>query len=105
MTRLEGNRKVRINRSVAKSLADQPIAAAGTVVWLPGFGEVQVFRVVAPVTPRTGGDTTHWATNDLVMDEPARLMFAELSWSIEEYHRGLKQFTGVERCHVRAAPY
>jgi hypothetical protein len=97
VTRLKGNRQVRIDHGEAAALESQPITAAGTVVWLPGYGEVKVFRVVAP-----DGDTTHWATNDLGMGEPTRLMFGELSWSIEEYHRGLKQFTGVERCQVRA---
>jgi len=96
VTRLKSNRKVRIERGEARALDAQPIAASGTVVWVPGFGEVRVFRVVAP-----NGDTTHWATNDLGLDEMTRLMFAELSWSIEEYHRGLKQFTGVERCQAR----
>lgn len=96
LTRFKANRKVRIERGEAKALGDQPIRASGTVVWLPGFGEVRVFRVVAP-----NGDTTHWATNDLGMDELGRLAFAELSWSIEEFHRGVKQFTGVERCQVR----
>jgi len=96
VTRLKANRKVRIDRGEAKALAEQLIAATGTVVWLPEYGEVRVFRVVAP-----DGDTAHWATNDLGLDEAARLMFAELSWSIEEYHRGLKQFTGVARCQVR----
>jgi DDE superfamily endonuclease len=97
VTRFKGNRKVRINHGEALALDQQAIAASGTVVWLPGYGEVQVFRVVAP-----NGDTTHWATNDLGMDEPTRLVFGELAWSIEEYHRGLKQFTGIERCQVRA---
>jgi hypothetical protein len=96
VTRLKANRKVRIDRGEARALADQPIAASGTAVWLPGYGAVRVFRVVAP-----DGDTAHWATNDLGMGEAVRLMFAELSWSIEEYHRGLKQFTGVARCQVR----
>ena len=97
VTRFKGNRKVRIAHGEAISLSEQPVAVAGTVVWLPGYGEVRVFRVVAP-----NGDTTHWATNDLGLDESGRLVFAELAWSIEEYHRGLKQFTGVERCQVRA---
>ena len=35
--------------------------------------------------------------------ETGRLVFAELSWSTEEYHRDLKQFTGVERCQIRSA--
>jgi len=98
VTRFKGNRKVRIAHGEAMALDRQPVAGSGTVVWVPGYGEVKVFRVVAP-----DGDTTHWATNDLGMDEPTRLMFGELSWGIEEYHRGLKQFTGVERCQVRAA--
>lgn len=98
VTRFKGNRKVRLDHGEAKALAEQPIAATGTVVWLPGYGEVKVFRTVAP-----NGDATHWATNDLGLDETGRLVFAELSWSIEEYHRGLKQFTGVERSQIRSA--
>ena len=97
VTRLPSNRKVRIDRGPAVGVSDQPIAAAGTEVWLPEFGLVRVFRIVAP-----NGDTTHWATNELGMAEDTRRMFAELSWGIEEYHRGLKQFTGVERCQARA---
>ena len=97
VTRFKGNRKVRVDRGAAAALAGQPVAPSGTVVWLPGYGEVKVFRVVAP-----NGDTAHRATNDLGLDDVGRLAFAELSWSVEEYHRGLKQFTGVERCQVRA---
>ena len=98
VTRFKGNRKVRIDHGEAMALAEQPVAASGTVVWLPGFGEVRVFRVVAP-----NGDTTHWVTNELAMEPMRQQMFAEWSWSIEEYHRGLKQFTGVEKCQVRSA--
>ena len=31
-----------------------------------------------------------------------RLKWAEWSWTIEAYHRGLKQFCGVEKCQARA---
>ena len=98
VTRLPSDRKVRIDHGPAVAVSAQPIEASGTEVWLPEFGLVRVFRVVAP-----NGDTTHWATNHLGMAEDTRRMFAELSWGIEEYHRGLKQFTGVERCQARAA--
>ena len=98
VTRLKANRMVRIDRGEAKAVSDQPIAATGTTVWLPAFGLVRVFRVVAP-----NGDTTHWVTNELEMEPMRQQMFAEWSWSIEEYHRGLKQFTGVEKCQVRSA--
>jgi putative transposase len=32
-----------------------------------------------------------------------REQWADQVWTIAEYHRGLKQFCGVERCQVRAA--
>lgn len=98
LTRLKANRLVRLNRGEAQAVGDQAIAASGTVGWLPGFGEVKLFRIVAP-----NGDTTHWATNDLGMTDLGRVALAELSWGIEEYHRGLKQFTGAERCQAQAA--
>ena len=37
------------------------------------------------------------------MNELFRLKYAELSWVIEQYHRGIKQFVGVERCFARKA--
>lgn len=37
------------------------------------------------------------------MDDLQRLQFADLSWNIEEYHRGVKQYCGVERSQVRPA--
>lgn len=98
LTRFKANRKVRRHQGPALPLEQLPLGAAGTVVWLPGFGEIKVFRVVA-----TNGDTEYWATNDLAMDELGRRQRAELSGGIEEYHRGLKQYGGVERCPVRYA--
>ncbi len=32
-----------------------------------------------------------------------RVRFAGYAWTIEHYHRGVKQFCGVERAQVRAA--
>ncbi|CAK8723933.1 Transposase [Candidatus Electronema aureum] len=31
-----------------------------------------------------------------------RLKYAELFWMIETYHRGVKQFCGIERCQARS---
>ena len=47
------------------------------------------------------GETEHWATNDLGMDEWARLKYADLIWSIEVYHRTLKGGCHVEHAMVR----
>lgn len=98
LTRLKVNRLVSLDRGGHRPVSDLLIAAAGTVVHLQGFGLVKVFRIVAP-----DGDTQHWATNDLRMDELVRLGFAEQSWAIEDYHRGLKQHCGAEKAQVRAA--
>ena len=51
------------------------LQGGGTDAWLPAFGVVRVFRVVAP-----DGDTQHWFTNDLGMDELGRLAHAEPAW-------------------------
>lgn len=58
---------------------------------------VKVFKMVA-----TKNDVEYWATNDLRLPELIRLKYAEMSWMIETYHRGIKQFCGIERCQVRA---
>jgi putative transposase len=98
LTRLKANRLVSPGPGRQLALAAADVAAAGTVLHLPGFGKVKVFRLVAP-----DGDTQHWATNDLGMGEVDRLGHAEQSWAVEEYHRGLKQYCGAERAQVRAA--
>lgn len=96
LTQLRCNRRVNLDRTGNRPLQEVPIAASGTIVHLEGFGLVKVFRIVA-----TNGDTEHWVTNDLGMDELTRQQYAEQAWGIEEYHRGLKQHTGVERCQMR----
>ena len=96
LTQVRSNRRVDIDRTGNRSISDQSIAESGTVVHVEGFGLVKAFRLVAP-----NGDTEHWITNDLEMDELMRLTYAERAWSIEVYHQGLKQTTEVERCPAR----
>ena len=93
LTRVRSNRRVNLDRQGNRPVRDWPIAAGGTIVHLEGFGLIKVFRIVA-----SNGHTEHWITNDLQMDEVTRLVGAEQAWGIEEYHRGLKQYCGVERC-------
>lgn len=96
LTRLKANWLVRVDRGDKRAIADQAIAAGGTAVWLPGYGELKVFRVAAP-----DGAAEHWATNDSGMTGLARYGLAQESWAIESYHRGLKQHTEVEKCQAR----
>lgn len=98
LTRMKANRKVRIDRGAAQAVAIAPISSEGTLVWLPEFGEAKVFRIVTP-----DGDTQHWLTNDLSMSALDRIGVADHGWQIEEYHRGIKQHCGVERCQCLSA--
>ena len=98
LTRLKANRRVNPDRTGLRALEECVLAASGTVVHLEGYGFIKVFRIVAK-----DGTTEYWATSNLGMDELERLRLAEASWRIEEYHRGLKQVTNVERCQCRKA--
>ena len=98
LTRLKSNRLVNLDHQGVRALKDTAVAATGTEVWLPGYGLVKVFGIVAP-----DGDIAYWATNDLGMTDLTRVQFAGFSWAIEHYHRGIKQCTGIERCQCRSA--
>lgn len=98
LTRLKANRRVNPDRTGLRRLEECVIASSGTVVHLEGYGLIKVFRIEAK-----DGTTEYWATSNLQMDELERLRLAEASWRIEEYHRGLKQVTNVERCQCRKA--
>jgi putative transposase len=98
LTRLKGNRLVNPDGAGQRPLDTVPLAESGTRVHLKGYGFVLVFKIVA-----TDGNIEFWATNDLEMHELARLRFAENAWHIETYHRGLKQFCGLEKSQARLA--
>lgn len=96
LTQVRCNRKVNLDRQGNRPINELPISATGTIVHLKGFGLVKAFRIEA-----INGHTEFWITNDLGMDEMTRLKYAEQAWGIEEYHRGLKQHTGIEGCQAR----
>lgn len=99
LTRFKSNRKVRVDHGSPRAISTvEMIGKEGRAVYLPGYGLIQVFRVIA-----TNGDVEHWASNDLKMNALTRCQWGEFSWRIEEYHRGIKQFCGVERCQARRA--
>lgn len=98
LTRLKANRLVNPDGSGNRPLREAAIAAHGTQVHLKGYGFILVFRIDAP-----DGDTEYWATSRLEMTPPQREQLAGQIWAIETYHRGLKQFCGVERCQARSA--
>jgi hypothetical protein len=98
LTRLKCNRLVNPDRTGNRPISEVAISPTGTVVHLKGYGFVLVFKIVTP-----DGDIDYWATNDLNMNHLQRLQWAEYEWLIEEYHRGLKQCCGVDKCFARSA--
>lgn len=98
VTRLKANRQVNPDGTGNRAVADCAIDDTGTRVHLKGYGFILVFRI-----DTVDGDTEYWATNDLTMTMGARTTLARQVWAIETYHRGVKQFCGIERCAARSA--
>ena len=74
----------------------QPDIFASIANYLKGYGWIKVFRTVG-----TNGDAEYWATSQLDMTIQQAADYALDAWQIEVYHRGLKQFTGIERAQFR----
>lgn len=92
VTPLRKNRKV--NRNV--SLESLAIPDEGLEVHLRGYGWVTVFKFVAK-----NGRIDYVTTN---MENPTRddvEHIVDARWSVEVYHRELKQTCGIERCQAR----
>ena len=96
LTQFASNRQVSIDRSGNRAISQLFIPKAGTVVHLKGYGWVKVFKTVG-----IDGDVEYWASNNLKMTLEQCAHYALDAWQVEVYHRGLKQFTGIERGQFR----
>jgi hypothetical protein len=92
ITSLRKNRKVNRNDNLENLI----IPAEGLCVHLRGYGWVTVFKFVAK-NGRIDYITTNRETP--TREQVKRVMKAR--WSIEVYHRELKQTCGIERCQAR----
>ena len=97
LTRLKSNRRVNPDRQGLRAVSEVEIGEAGRVVWLEGYGLIRVFKIEAQ-----DGTIELWATNRIEMTDLERVKWASFAWTIENYHRGLKQFCLVERAQVRS---
>jgi hypothetical protein len=105
---------LRDNRQVDDSAAEQPYRRVDSLQWseqelvsgktvkirgFPKAHKVKLFRVVVST------HRTDWVvTNDLAQDSlDATQEACRIRWKIEQFHRELKQLTGVERCQCRKA--
>ena len=98
LTRLRSNRQVNPDGSGNVAVGSIDVGPDGTRAHLRGYGFVKVFRTVS-----ANGDAQCWATDDLDMSVDDLEETSRRSWSIENYHRGLKQCCGVEKAQVRSA--
>jgi hypothetical protein len=96
LTQLKSNREVSIDRTGNRAIREILIPVQGRLVHLKGYGWIKVFRTVG-----TNGDAEYWATSNLEMTIEEAAFYALDAWQIEVYHRGLKQFTGIERAQCR----
>lgn len=92
---IKSNRKVSVVKGQYVSIQDLPLAKTQVrKVWLKEFGFVLVCKTVA-----RNGDERYLATNDLSLTDYDEFTgHFDHRWKIEEFHRGLKQTTGIERC-------
>ena len=97
---LKSNRKVCVTKGLYVSVSDLPLADKQVrKVWLKDYGYVLVCKLV----DKDGG-ITYLATNNLSQtDYDAYTTHFDLRWKIEEFHRGLKQTTGIEKCYATRA--
>jgi Transposase DDE domain len=98
LTQLKANRLVDLEGTGNRPIREVLIPSHGLIVHLKGYGLIKVFKVAAP-----DGSIEYWATSDLTMSLEQCADNALQMWRIEEYHRGLKQFCGIERAQHRSA--
>ena len=96
LCRLQKNRQVNPDGKGNRQIQEIHIPRAGRRVHLKGYGWVKVFKTVG-----RDGSVEYWATSDLEMTIEQAAEHALDAWQIEVYHRGLKQFTGIEKSQHR----
>lgn len=93
---LQKNRIVSIAPKQYYHLEELVIPEGGLVVHLKAYGFIKVFKKVSP-----NGDAEYRGTNDLNLSKLDVERIYAKRWKIEEYHRGLKQETGIAKCQAR----
>ena len=100
VTRFRNNRTVSTapGKENRFKISELKIPEEGMIVHLKGFGQIKIFLIVFP-----NGNKEYMATNQLTSSPTDIRDAAARRWKIEEYHRGLKQTTGIEMCQSTTA--
>ena len=93
---LKSNRQVSTRKGTYVSVADLSLADKQVrKVWLKEYGNVLICKLVDE-----NGDITYLATSDLSLTDYDTFIYHHVHrWKIEEFHRGIKQTTGIEKCY------
>jgi len=96
ITNLKSNRQVSETKGVYCAISDLNLGNEQLKhVWLKEYGNVIVGKLVA-----TNGDIVYLATNDLTFTNYQDLTdHWHHRWMVEEFHRGIKQTTGIAKCY------
>lgn len=93
---LQKNRIVSTAPKQYHHIEELNIPEQGIGVHLKAYGFIKVFKEVSPQ-----GDIEYRGTNDLNLSKSDVEGIYGKRWKIEEYHRGLKQETGIASCQAR----
>lgn len=95
-SRIKKNRMVNPDHTVNCQVSSLTIPDNGMTVHMKKYGFVRVFRTV-----NKNGRDRFWASNFLTMVLLDRKNLQAICWSIENYHRALKELCCVEDCKIR----
>ena len=95
-TRLKKNRQVNPDKTGNVGIGEVKIPRDGMNVHLKKYGFIRVFKSLGP-----NGKGRYWATDILQMDYQDRKCLQSICWTIENYHRVIKDVCCIEKCPVR----
>lgn len=97
-TRVKKNRMVNPDALGNVQVSTLSIPEDGLEVHLKKYGFIRVFHSF-----NRKGVSRYWATNYIPMNGEDRLALQSICWTIENYHRVIKELCGVEKCQARKA--
>lgn len=97
-TRVKKNRMVNPDAQGNVQVAKLTLPEDGLEVHLKKFGFIRIFHSL-----NRKGASRYWVTNFISMKNEDRLVLQSICWTIENYHRAIKELCGVENCQARKA--
>ena len=94
--RIKKNRLISLDNAENRHVSSVDIPYNGRVANLKKYGTVKLLR-----SRNKAKRICFWATNALEVDNEDRKTLQSIAWSIENYHRALKELCCIEKCQIR----